>query len=180
MTFQQRYLEESIGDHLKNNWGKYLAGAGTLGAGALAANYMGGDTGGDIDLRGETQTFDEMPAGGPLANPPAEFKMPANATLTPSADEIVAQNAKALGGMPDPSTLEKMQKTVSNLGNRAGDVINGLKAAPVGSVGDAEFYNKDIQAGYDAAPYIQGASLAIKLAGAGHMAKKVYDRHKKK
>ncbi len=47
---------DGVKNHLANNWGKYLGGAGALGAGALAANHFMGD--------GADPRLDEIVAAG--------------------------------------------------------------------------------------------------------------------
>jgi hypothetical protein len=35
-----KLIEESLGEHLKNNWGKYATGLGALGAGVAANHFL--------------------------------------------------------------------------------------------------------------------------------------------
>ena len=96
---------EGVKQHLGNNWGKYLAGAGTLGVGALAANhFLGGE---DVYPEGEAgpntqaQTYAENP-GSRIADPAlqnaqsAATQSEADAILNPHGN----QGLEARAGNP--------------------------------------------------------------------------------
>jgi len=96
---------EGVKQHLGNNWGKYLAGAGTLGVGALAANhFLGGE---DVYPEGEAgpntqaQTYAENP-GSRIADPALQNAQSAvsqsdtDAILNPNrAEQAAAEAARA-------------------------------------------------------------------------------------
>ncbi len=93
---------EGVKQHLGNNWGKYLAGAGTLGAGALANHYYGGD---QIQPEGEAgpnvqaETYAENP-GGRIADPGVQ-----NAQSASTQDEMdFILNGGTPAGPGAPST----------------------------------------------------------------------------
>ncbi len=55
---------DGVKQHLGNNWGKYLGGAGALGAGALAANHFMGDDvmpEGEAGVNQQAATYAENP-----------------------------------------------------------------------------------------------------------------------
>ncbi len=121
---------EGVKQHLGNNWGKYLAGAGAGAAGLAANHYLGGDD--SVDARGEAQAFDAMPSEGPVANPTAEYQVPnqiQNLGVPGMADAVINQNAAGFGGVPDQTLLSKA-------GQMAGDAGDAIGNA-AGRVGDA-------------------------------------------
>ncbi len=119
------YVEEGALDgvkqHLGNNWGKYLGGAGALGAGALAANHFMGDDvmpEGEAGVNQQAATYAENPgarvADAALQNAQsAATQAEQDAILNPVSADVVPsrvadaalQNAQSAGTQADQNAI---------------------------------------------------------------------------
>jgi hypothetical protein len=64
-----KLIEESLGEHLKNNWGKYATGLGALGAGVAGMHEFGdGETGFDKVAEGAKNFYGNITHKSPLDN----------------------------------------------------------------------------------------------------------------
>ncbi len=130
MLLKDRYLEESIGNHLKNNWGKYAAGAGTLGAGAAGLYQM---------MNGEDAGDTSTPAAAPTAEPA-------------TAPDDVFEKLSTNGPTKDNTDFGKVEyPTSKNLAQSNSEMINKLTPQGPGpaSVPEAGDFTPEEEANFD-------------------------------
>jgi hypothetical protein len=171
MLIQEGALD-SVKQHLGNNWGKYLAGAGALGAGAAANHYLGQ----------EVPEVDPAAAGTPSTAEDAQFET----NLTPEETEASNFKSSLIGMSPE----EKAQAIAAREDNIDYGYGSEVAANNQPDINVEEFKDQTANGRIGMNPAQVAMDMASKnpaaaaagaagLGAAGYGAKKAYDRFTK-